>query len=89
MYSSSDNSILSIFTEIRVVVTNTVWPALQKHAVAVRRLESEKCGIQREMGSILANEPRGPTASTLPVKLSVADHKIDHINSLIDSFKKK
>ncbi|KAG7216188.1 hypothetical protein INR49_029037 [Caranx melampygus] len=62
---------------------------LESHSLAVRRLESEKSGIQREMGSILARTPLGPTASTLPVKLSVANHKIDHINSLIDSFKKK
>lgn len=62
---------------------------LEKYALAVRRLEAEKSGVQREMGSILDRKPLGPTASTLPVKLSVANHKIDHINSLIDSFKKK
>ncbi|XP_056256846.1 envoplakin [Seriola aureovittata] len=61
----------------------------EKSALAVKKLESEKFGLQREMEPILAKKPLGPTASTLPVKLSAANNKIDDINTLIDVYNKK
>lgn len=66
-----------------------MWLALQKSAQTVRKLESEKAAIQREMEPILAKKPLGPTASTLPVKLSATNNKIDDINTLIDLYNKK
>lgn len=63
--------------------------ALQKSAQTVRKLESEKSAVQREMEPILAKKPLGPTASTLPLKLSTANNKIDDINTLMDLYNKK
>ena len=65
-----------------------LWP-FQKSALAVRKLESEKNALQREMEPILAKKPLGPTASSLPLKISAANNKIDDINSFIDLYKKK
>ncbi|XP_034568149.1 envoplakin [Notolabrus celidotus] len=65
---------------------------LQEHeasAQAVRKLESEKSAVQREMEPILAKKPLGPTASTLPVKLNTTNNKIDDINALLDLYNKK
>ncbi|XP_029365431.1 envoplakin [Echeneis naucrates] len=61
----------------------------EKSALAVRKLESEKSHIQREMEPILAKKPLGPTSSSLPLKLSAVNHKIDDINTLIDLYNKK
>ncbi|KAK5856784.1 hypothetical protein PBY51_008354 [Eleginops maclovinus] len=61
----------------------------EKSALAVRKLESEKNALQREMEPILAKKPLGPTASSLPLKLSAANNKIDDINNFIDLYKKK
>ncbi|XP_074553494.1 envoplakin [Halichoeres trimaculatus] len=61
----------------------------EKSALAVRKLESEKSAIQREMEPILAKTPLGPSASTLPVKLSAANNKIDDINTLLELYNKK
>ncbi|GAA6215524.1 envoplakin-like [Lates japonicus] len=61
----------------------------EKSALTVRKLESEKSGIQREMEPILAKKPLGPTASILPLKLSAANNKIDDLNTLIDLYNKK
>ncbi|XP_042249882.1 envoplakin [Thunnus maccoyii] len=61
----------------------------EKSALTVKKLESEKSVVQREMDPILAKKPLGPTASTLPIKLSAADNKIDDINTLIDLYNKK
>uniref|UniRef100_A0A4W6BNQ2 Envoplakin b n=1 Tax=Lates calcarifer TaxID=8187 RepID=A0A4W6BNQ2_LATCA len=61
----------------------------EKSALIVRKLESEKSGIQREMEPILAKKPLGPTASILPLKLSAANNKIDDLNTLIDLYNKK
>ncbi|KAF3846899.1 hypothetical protein F7725_003977 [Dissostichus mawsoni] len=43
----------------------------EKSALAVRKLESEKNALQREMEPILAKKPLGPTASSLPLKISM------------------
>uniref|UniRef100_A0A671TZQ2 Envoplakin-like n=1 Tax=Sparus aurata TaxID=8175 RepID=A0A671TZQ2_SPAAU len=61
----------------------------EKSAQTVRKLESEKAAVQREMGPILAKKPPGPTASSLPPKLSAINNKIDDINTLIDLYNKK
>lgn len=63
--------------------------SLQKSAQTVRKLESEKAAVQREMGPILAKKPPGPTASSLPPKLSAINNKIDDINTLTDLYNKK
>ncbi|XP_032442993.1 envoplakin-like [Xiphophorus hellerii] len=61
----------------------------EKSALAVRKLESEKSAIQREVDPILAKKPLGPTAAMLPLNLSAADNKIHNINTLIDLYNKK
>ncbi|KAI3360147.1 hypothetical protein L3Q82_014464, partial [Scortum barcoo] len=61
----------------------------EKSVQAVRKLESEKSAVQREMEPILAKKPLGPTASTLPIKLSATSNKIENINSLLDLYNKK
>ncbi|XP_054464216.1 envoplakin [Anoplopoma fimbria] len=61
----------------------------EKSAQTVRKLDSEKSAIQREMEPILAQKPLGPISSTLPLKLSAANNKIDNINTLIDLYNKK
>lgn len=62
---------------------------LQKSALSVRKLESEKARVQREMEPILTKKPLGPSASTLPQKLCTANNKFDEINSLIALYDKK
>ncbi|KAL6103378.1 evpl [Pungitius sinensis] len=61
----------------------------EKSTQTVRKLESEKSAIQREMEPILAQKPLGPIASTMPLKLSTASNKIDNINTLLDLYSKK
>uniref|UniRef100_UPI0037E77371 envoplakin n=1 Tax=Semicossyphus pulcher TaxID=241346 RepID=UPI0037E77371 len=61
----------------------------EKSAQTVRKLESEKSAVQREMEPLLAKKPLGPTTSTLPVKLSATNNKIDDINTLLDLYNKK
>ncbi|XP_037331273.2 envoplakin [Pungitius pungitius] len=61
----------------------------EKSTQTVRKLESEKSAIQREMEPILAQKPLGPIASTMPLKLSTANNKIDNINTLLDLYSKK
>lgn len=61
----------------------------QKSALAVKKLESEKCAIQRELDPILAKTPLGPNASSLPLKLSTANNKTDELNALLDLYNKK
>ncbi|XP_070837780.1 envoplakin [Chaetodon trifascialis] len=61
----------------------------EKSAQTVRRLESDKFAVQREMEPILAKKPLGPTTSTLPPKLSATNKKIDDINELIGVYNKK
>uniref|UniRef100_A0A3B4ZBW0 Envoplakin-like n=1 Tax=Stegastes partitus TaxID=144197 RepID=A0A3B4ZBW0_9TELE len=60
----------------------------EKSALTVRKLESEKAAVQREMDPILAKKPLGPMASALPPKLSAADKKIHDLNTLIDLYNK-
>ncbi|XP_030591338.1 envoplakin-like [Archocentrus centrarchus] len=62
---------------------------LEKSALAVQKLESQKSAIQREVDPILAKKPLGPTASALPPKLSATNKKFDDVNSLIDLYNKK
>ncbi|XP_078126602.1 envoplakin-like [Sander vitreus] len=61
----------------------------EKSAQTVRKLESEKSAVQREMEPILAKKPLGPSASTLPLKLSTANNKINDLNALMDLSNKK
>lgn len=61
----------------------------EKSALAVKKLESEKSAIQREVDPILAKKPLGPTASALPPKLSATNKKFDDVNALIDLYNKK
>lgn len=61
----------------------------EKAMVTVRNLEAEKSAVQREMEPLLATKPLGPTTSTLPVKLSTANSKIDDINTLAEFYSKK
>uniref|UniRef100_A0A3Q2T5Y0 Envoplakin b n=1 Tax=Fundulus heteroclitus TaxID=8078 RepID=A0A3Q2T5Y0_FUNHE len=61
----------------------------EKSALTVRKLESEKSGIQRQVDPILTKKPLGPQASLLPLKLSAADNKIQDINTLMDLYNKK
>ncbi len=55
----------------------------------MRKLESEKSAVQRQMDPILAKKPLGPTESILPPKLSATSSRIDDINALIDLYNKK
>lgn len=59
----------------------------QKTAQAVRKLESEKAAIQREVDS--AKKPLGPTTSSLVPKLRATSGKIDDINTLINLYENK
>lgn len=59
----------------------------QKTAQAVRKLESEKASIQREVDS--AKKPLGPTTSSLVPKLRATSGKIDDINTLINLYENK
>ncbi|KAM4530655.1 envoplakin-like [Odontesthes bonariensis] len=61
----------------------------EKSAQTVRKLESEKSAVQREMNPILSKKPLSPTASALPIKLTAANTKINDINHLIDLYNKK
>ncbi|KAK9535540.1 hypothetical protein VZT92_007915 [Zoarces viviparus] len=61
----------------------------EKCVQTVRKLESEKSAIQREMEPILAKKPLGPISSTLALKLTAANNKIDNINTLLDLYNKK
>ncbi|KAM7386381.1 hypothetical protein PAMA_009143 [Pampus argenteus] len=61
----------------------------EKSALTVRKLESEKFAVQREMEPVLAKKPLGPITSTLPLKLSAANNKINDIDTLIDLYNKK
>ncbi|XP_030264206.1 envoplakin-like [Sparus aurata] len=62
---------------------------LEKSDQTVRKLESERTAVQKEMGPILAKKPLEPTASSLPPKLSAINNKIDDINTLTDLYNKK
>lgn len=55
----------------------------------MKKLESEKSAIQREVDPILAKKPLGPTTSALPPKLSATNKKFDDVNALIDLYNKK
>lgn len=59
----------------------------EKTAQAVRKLESEKAAIQREVDS--AKKPLGPTTSSLVPKLRATSGKIDDINTLISLYENK
>ncbi|XP_007560353.1 envoplakin-like [Poecilia formosa] len=61
----------------------------EKSALAVRKLESDKSAVQREVDPILAKKALGPTAAMLPLKLSAADNKIHNVNTLVDLYNKK
>ncbi|XP_069557355.1 envoplakin [Brachyistius frenatus] len=92
-----DNSEKEILSRLRTPLNNhnptqDLTNRLQEHeksALTVRKLESEKSAIQREMDPILAKKPQGPTTSSLPPKLSAADNKINDLNTLLNLYNKK
>lgn len=53
----------------------------------MRKLESEKAAIQREVDS--AKKPLGPATSSLVPKLRATSGKIDDINTLINLYENK
>ncbi|XP_061567168.1 envoplakin-like [Cololabis saira] len=61
----------------------------ERSARTVRKLESQKSDVQREMDPILARKPLRPAASGLPPKLSETDGKINNLNALMDLYNKK
>uniref|UniRef100_A0A673BAP6 Envoplakin-like n=1 Tax=Sphaeramia orbicularis TaxID=375764 RepID=A0A673BAP6_9TELE len=61
----------------------------EKSVLDVTKLESEKAAAQRELEPILSQKPLGPTGSTLPLKLSAANNKLDDLNTLLDLYHKK
>ncbi|CAL8270711.1 unnamed protein product [Lota lota] len=56
---------------------------------AVRRLESEKAAVQREMAPMISQKPLGPTTATLPVKLNAINNKFNYVNTLTELYSKK
>ncbi|XP_028310611.1 envoplakin [Gouania willdenowi] len=61
----------------------------EKSVQKVRKLESEKAAVQRELEPILSKKPLGPITSTLPLKLSAATNKTNDINLLNDLYNTK
>ncbi|XP_053299625.1 envoplakin [Pleuronectes platessa] len=65
---------------------------LQEHekcSLSLRKLESEKSRVQREMEPVLATKPLGPISSTLPIKFTAVNNKINNINTLMGLYEKK
>ncbi|XP_068606002.1 envoplakin [Brachionichthys hirsutus] len=72
--------------------TGDLEDRLQEHdktTRTVRKLESEKSAVQRELAPVLAKTPLGPIASTLASKLRSTSDKIDDVNALLDLYDKK
>lgn len=61
----------------------------ERDTLTVRNLEAEKAAVQRDMDSILAQKPLGPTTSALSLKLSGLNNKFDDTNVLCDLYNKK
>lgn len=53
----------------------------------MRRLESQKASIQRELDS--ARKPLGPVAAALVPKLRATGDKIEDINALVSLYENK
>ena len=61
----------------------------QETTTAVRRLESQKAAVQREMAPIITQKPLGPTTATLPVKMDAINSKFNNVNTLMELYNKK
>uniref|UniRef100_A0A3Q3WJ91 Uncharacterized protein n=1 Tax=Mola mola TaxID=94237 RepID=A0A3Q3WJ91_MOLML len=91
IYMALDQCEKQILHQLRVPLDNCnptkdLENRLQKHeksAQTVRRLESEKFAIQREMEPILTKKPLGPTTSSLPLKLNVQNDILCSFFSLL------
>lgn len=55
----------------------------------MRKLESEKAAVQREVDSLLAKKTVGPTTSSLVPKLRATNDKIEDINTLLNLYENK
>ncbi|KAM8825170.1 envoplakin-like [Synchiropus picturatus] len=65
---------------------------LQEHeasTASLRKLQSEKIMIQKDMELVLAKSPLGPTTASLPLKVRDADNMIDDLDALLDLYHKK
>ncbi|CAL8264788.1 unnamed protein product [Gadus morhua 'NCC'] len=61
----------------------------EETTTAVRRLESQKAAVQREMAPIITQKPLGPTTATLPVKMDAINSKFNNVNTLMELYNKK
>lgn len=57
--------------------------------MTLKNLEAEKSSAQRDMQPLISQKPLGPTTSSLPLKLSKVNNKIDDITALSDLYNKK
>ncbi|KAK2916917.1 hypothetical protein Q8A67_001291 [Cirrhinus molitorella] len=55
----------------------------------LKNLEAEKASAQRDMEPLISQKPLGPTTSSLPLKLSKVNNKIDNITALSNLYNKK
>uniref|UniRef100_A0A8C1L9U1 Envoplakin b n=1 Tax=Cyprinus carpio TaxID=7962 RepID=A0A8C1L9U1_CYPCA len=55
----------------------------------LKNLEAEKASAQRDMEPLISQKPLGPTTSSLPLKLSKINNKINDITALSDLYNKK
>ena len=55
----------------------------------MRKLESQKAAVQREMTPMITQKPLGPTTATLPVKMDAINSKFDNVNTLMELYNKK
>ncbi|KAM9779788.1 envoplakin-like [Neosynchiropus ocellatus] len=72
--------------------TEDLEQRLREHEASVaslRKLQSEKTMIQKDMEPVLAKNSLGPTAASLPLKVRAADNKIDDLDALLDLYHKK
>ncbi|XP_073800045.1 envoplakin [Danio rerio] len=61
----------------------------ESFALVLKNLEAEKASAQRDMQPLISQKPLGPTTSSLPLKLSKVNNKIDDISALSDLYHKK
>ncbi|XP_067237291.1 envoplakin [Chanodichthys erythropterus] len=61
----------------------------ESFVVTLKNLEAEKSSAQRDMQPLISQKPLGPTTSSLPLKLSKVNNKIDDITALSDLYNKK
>ncbi|KAG1928651.1 envoplakin [Pimephales promelas] len=61
----------------------------ESFAVTLKNMEAEISSAQRDIQPLISQKPLGPTTSSLPVKLSKVNNKIEDITALSDLFTKK